>query len=285
MKAKDQSWRLKVWRLPLLDNLELFHGINMTHDYPLHVHEEYSVLLLLQGAETQTCRGTTITATPGKLMLSNSDEAHSSSSVKCEYRIIRISLKALSRIANEVLGRKVETPSFPSPVVHDSLSFRLLVQLHRKLERNVSFLEQESEFISTLGLLITRQSKHQSSLQPIGKEAHYIKMVRDYLKAHYAENISLSRLTSLTNLSPFYLLRVFHNQVGFPPHEYQTQVRIARARKLIRNGSSISQVALETGFFDQSHLSRNFRRIVGMTPGQYFSQSRLQRNIVQDSSN
>ncbi|MDQ2973966.1 MAG: AraC family transcriptional regulator [Acidobacteriota bacterium] len=285
MKTKDKSWRLKLWRLPLLDNLELFHGINMTHDYPLHVHEEYSVLLVLRGAESQTCRGTTHTATPGKLMLSNPDEAHSSSSVNCEYRIMRISLNTLRRITGEVLGRKLETPCFPSPVVEDSLSFRLLLQLHRKLERNASCLEQESEFVSTLGLLIARQKKHQSRLQPIGKEAHYIRMVRDYLKSHYAENISLSRLTSLTNLSPFYLLRVFHTQVGFPPHEYQTQVRIARARKLIRNGNSISQAALETGFFDQSHLSRNFRRIVGMTPGQYFSQSKLHSNIVQDPIN
>jgi AraC-like DNA-binding protein len=84
----------------------------------------------------------------------------------------------------------------------------------------------------------------------------------------------LTQLTSLTNLSPFYLLRVFHNRAGFPPHEYQTQVRIAHARKLIRNGTSLSQAALETGFFDQSHLSRNFKRIVGVTPRQYFSDRR-----------
>jgi len=60
---------------------------------------------------------------------------------------------------------------------------------------------------------------------------------------------------SITNLSPFYLLRVFRKQVGCPPHEYQTQVRIARARKLIRKGHSIAEVALESGFFDQSHFS------------------------------
>jgi AraC-like DNA-binding protein len=76
-------------------------------------------------------------------------------------------------------------------------------------------------------------------------------------------------------MSPFYLLRVFHNAVGVPPHEYQTQVRIAQARKLIRKGMSISQVALTTGFFDQSHLYRNFKRIVGVTPGQYLSQSKI----------
>jgi AraC-like DNA-binding protein len=71
-------------------------------------------------------------------------------------------------------------------------------------------------------------------------------------------------------LSPFHLLRVFRNRAGFPPHEYQTQVRIAHARRLIRAGVPLSQTAVETGFFDQSHLSRNFKRIVGVTPRQYF---------------
>jgi AraC-like DNA-binding protein len=272
-------WQLKYWRLPCPDNLELFHGSNMTHDYPPHVHEEYSILLLLKGAETHISRGATYTALPGQLMLNNADEAHSSSSLAAEYRIIRIGLKTLSQIGAEVFGPKFGTPYFCRPVVNDPLSFQRLLNLHQRLEQNASPLEQESELLSTLGLFLARQNRHQSIVPRRGKEMRHIKVVRDYLKSHYAENVSLSQLTGLTSLSPFYLLRVFHHQIGFPPHEYQTQVRIARARKLIRNGLTLSQVALETGFFDQSHLSRNFRRVVGMTPGQYLSQSK----IVQDS--
>lgn len=278
MKVNDNPSQLKRWQVALLDNLELFHGLNMTHDYPRHIHEEYSALLVLQGAETHICRGNSYKAFPGSLMLLNADEAHSSKSVKTEYRIIRINLKTLNRIGVEVVGRGFETPYFRNPVVKDSLSFRLLLSLHLKLEQNISPLEQESAFVSTIGLLIAQQNKRHPAPQPAGKEPHYINFVRDYLKSHFAENITLSQLASITNLSPFYLLRVFHNQVGFPPHEYQTQVRIAHARKLIRKGNSILQAALETGFFDQSHLSRNFRRIVGMTPGQYLSQYK----IVQD---
>ncbi|HEY4491998.1 MAG TPA: helix-turn-helix transcriptional regulator, partial [Acidobacteriota bacterium] len=104
-------------------------------------------------------------------------------------------------------------------------------------------------------------------------------MVREFLKVGYSKNISLSQLTSLTNLDRFYLLRVFANQVGVPPHEFQTQIRIAHARELIRRGHPICDAALRTGFFDQSHLSRHFKRIVGMTPGEYFSGC----NFVQES--
>jgi AraC-like DNA-binding protein len=157
-------------------------------------------------------------------------------------------------------------------VVDDALLFRSLLDLHLKLEQNISALEQESEFLSTMDLLLARINKKYRAARcttKAGSEDVYVRLLRDYLRSHYAENVSLTQLTSLTNLSPFYLLRVFHNRAGFPPHEYQTQVRIAHARKLIRSGTSLSQTALETGFFDQSHLCRNFKRIVGIAPRQY----------------
>lgn len=281
MKIKNKVSQWKFWRIPQLDNLELLHGSKITHFYPPHMHEEYCVVLVLKGTETNTYEGVSYTALPGHLALLNPEVAHSSESTGAVYRIFRIRPESLSRIEAEVCGRQSAPPCFSEPISKDARLFRLLLNLHLKLEENVSSLEQESEFIESFGLLLARQVKGRLTSQATGREPHYIKLVRDYLRSHYAENISLSQLTALTNLSPFYLLRVFHTQVGFPPHEYQTQIRIAHARKLLLAGRSISQAALETGFFDQSHLSRNFKRIVGLTPGQYSSQK---SNNVQDSS-
>lgn len=278
MIIKDNSWQLKFWRVPHLDNLELLHATNITYYYPRHMHEECSIVLILQGEETTTCRGTSCIARPGNLLVVNADEVHSSKSVGTEYRVIKISSKTLNLIGFELFGRNLDRPFSSQLVIKDPLIFRLLLGLHLKLEQNFSHLEQESEFISTIGQLITRRNKNCIVLQPLAKERYYVNLIRDYLRSHYAENVSLAQLTSITNLSPFYLLRVFRKQVGCPPHEYQTQVRITRARKLIRNGHLISEVALETGFFDQSHFSRNFKRIVGIPPGQYS----LQGKIVQD---
>ena len=274
------SWRLRYWRVPHLDNLELLHAANITYKYPPHIHEEYSIGLMLEGTEVTTCRGTSHTAIPGSVVLINADEVHSSRSIKTEYRIIKVRTKALKQIALALVGRHHESPCFPELVINDRLVYRQLLDLHLKLEQNVSALEQESEFITSIGLLLTRHTKDRFVPQSTGKEPHYVKLTRDYLRSHYAENVSLAQLTSITKLSSFHLLRVFRHQVGCPPHEYQTQLRIAHARKLMRKGSSISEVALETGFFDQSHFSRNFKRIVGVTPGQYFAQSK----IVQDTT-
>ncbi|HKQ53109.1 MAG TPA: AraC family transcriptional regulator [Pyrinomonadaceae bacterium] len=280
MKIKDDSSQWKFWRVPQLDGLELLCGSNITHEYPPHVHEEYCVLLMLKGAELTVCRGVSHIAHPGSLSFMNPDEVHSSRSVGAEYRIFRIKPNLFSRIVFESAGRDLGTPRFERLVVDDASLFRLLLKLHRKLEENLSSLEQESEFVAAMETLVRRQIANHPAIRPPGKEPRHVKTIRDYLKSHYAENVSLSQLTSITKLSPFYLLRVFHHQVGFPPHEYQTQVRIAHARKLLLEGRPISCVALETGFCDQSHLSRNFKRIVGMTPGQFSSQSK----IVQDST-
>ncbi len=64
-------------------------------------------------------------------------------------------------------------------------------------------------------------------------------------------------------------LRVFCKQVGLPPHAYLVQTRVARAKVLLSMRLPIAQVAADTGFTDQSHLNRHFKRIVGVTPRQY----------------
>jgi AraC-like DNA-binding protein len=187
--------------------------------------------------------------------------------------MLNIRPKVLDRLASDAAGRNIETFYFSKPVVKGYPVFRSLLNLHWKLEQKASPLEQESQFISVITSLLVQQFKY-PKLQPLGKESHRVKLLRDYIKSRYAENISLTELSSVANLSPFHLLRVFRNQVGIPPHEYQIHMRINEARNLLRNGHSIAETALKVGFFDQSHFSRNFKRITGMTPGYYLSYSK-----------
>jgi AraC-like DNA-binding protein len=96
-----------------------------------------------------------------------------------------------------------------------------------------------------------------------------VRRVRDYLAAHLAENVTLDQLAAVTDLSAFHLLRVFRAAVGLPPHAYLTQLRIAHAKRRLAQSQGVAQVAAETGFVDQSHLTKQFKRLVGVTPGQY----------------
>lgn|SRR5262249_1120127 len=100
-------------------------------------------------------------------------------------------------------------------------------------------------------------------------EQHNVGRVRDYIHAHYAEELSTANLAGLIGRSPYYLIHAFHRCMGMPPHGYQNVLRVNEAQKQLRQGAIIADVALACGFYDQSHMNRLFRRVLGTTPGVY----------------
>jgi len=96
-----------------------------------------------------------------------------------------------------------------------------------------------------------------------------VRRARDYLDANSARGVTLSDLTSQVGLSPYYLLRVFRDNVGMPPHAYLESVRIQHAQRLLKQGEPLAAVAHDLGFSTQSHFTTSFRSIIGVTPGQY----------------
>ena len=81
--------------------------------------------------------------------------------------------------------------------------------------------------------------------------------------------MTLDALADHANTDKFHLCRAFRAQVGLPPHAYLTRLRIMRAKELLAAGVKPGEVAQQVGLYDQSQLNRHFRRIVGMTPGQF----------------
>jgi AraC-like DNA-binding protein len=81
--------------------------------------------------------------------------------------------------------------------------------------------------------------------------------------------LDLNALAVASGLSRFQTLRAFKRRYGLPPHTYHLRVRLGLAQKRLREGLEPARVAAELGFVDQSHLTRHFRRFVGVTPGQY----------------
>lgn len=90
--------------------------------------------------------------------------------------------------------------------------------------------------------------------------------VREYLQAHLGEPIPTAVLAPMSGLTEWGLIRAFHLEFGLPPHAYHLRLRLAAASELLSQGLSVSTVAYECGFADQSHLSRKFKEIYGLTP-------------------
>lgn len=93
--------------------------------------------------------------------------------------------------------------------------------------------------------------------------------VRDYLHDTPTIALDLTELATQLNMSRFRMLRAFKRRFGVPPYLYQLQLRLGLAQKALRDGKSLAEVAADYGFFDQSHLTRHFKRQLGVTPAKY----------------
>lgn len=90
--------------------------------------------------------------------------------------------------------------------------------------------------------------------------------IRDFLRAHQGEQVTTAELARLSGLTEWHLIRAFHREFGLPPHAYHMRLRLAAAGELLSQGLGVSTAAYECGFADQSHLSRQFKDVYGLTP-------------------
>ncbi len=100
---------------------------------------------------------------------------------------------------------------------------------------------------------------------------------KKYIEERFNEDVRLEHLEAEVGLSRFYLVRRFRAEVGMPPHAYQLAMRLDRAKTLVVSGMALADVAARCGFTDQSHLTRHFRRAVGVAPGAYARSAGVRR--------
>ncbi|NHZ45870.1 AraC family transcriptional regulator [Nitratidesulfovibrio liaohensis] len=182
--------------------------------------------------------------------------------------------------------RPATLPRFRAPVVDCAQSMAAWSALYDAVSRGGSVLEKQSLLVQAAELLLARHclpvsgagsaTTHAPPAEapPLETAASLettviVKAVRRHLRDHMADPVRLDDLARLAGRSRCHLLRMFQQATGLPPHAYQTQLRVEAAKGLLAAGHSISHVAAETGFSDQSHFSRVFRDLTGATPRQY----------------
>jgi len=103
-----------------------------------------------------------------------------------------------------------------------------------------------------------------------------LRSVIEYIEGHLGSDPTLEEMAAVARLSPYHFARQFRSATGLPPHQFVIARRVERAKQLMQEGGfSLAQVAMNAGFSDQSHLSRHFKRLVGVTPGQFLTPARI----------
>ena len=267
----------KIWSVPHLDGLQLLRATFVTYSFKRHMHDYFVVGMVEEGIQRFAYgRDQYVTPTTGLIVI-NPGEAHTGEAAipsGFHYRALYPEAETMRQIASEVKGRSQSIPFFSQPVIRDAELFDEMRRMHTRLEANLPTLEHESRYLWALAQLIRRHAETRPDLKALKSERAEVRRIRAYIEQHYAEDIKLADLTALVSWSPYYLLRVFHNEVGLPPHAYLENVRVREAQRLLAGKSSIADVAYDTGFSSQSHFTTTFKRLIGVTPGQYAKEMR-----------
>jgi AraC-like DNA-binding protein len=257
----------KIDIIPELQNLEITQTTYLNHEFPRHLHETYVIEVVTKGTVEFECGSKRYLAPAGSLILFHPGDVHTGRSL-CNQTVTYSSFCPTAdwmRWFLKTTDCRERTIVFPSPTMNDPKVARLLKAAHDALQNQFEMLHSESLMTLAFSYLL----QNQDPLPRKANEPRAIQIAKEYLTAKFSEQIHLTDLAQTSGLSPFYFLRSFQKAIGLTPHEYLCNLRVERARKLLASGTSISDAAVQTGFFDQSHLHRHFRRYLGITPGQY----------------
>ncbi len=270
-KSASRSGASRFWRIQELRNLELLHVKTADREFPREIHDEYEITYIERGAGYLQHGGREYLVRPDSIVVIGPGEAHrfKPSDGPWAFRTFFTAGSSLADVASSASDRLPADPRFALPVIQDKALGQSLQRLHILLEHPGCLLEQEQTAVVTGARLVLQYSRPDSSLRQFGSERTGIEHAREYLQAHYQRNVSLTKLAAIAGLSPFHFLRAFRQHVGMPPHASLVQIRINLAKKMLRDGRASVDVALTTGFSDQSHFCRHFHAHAGITPLEY----------------
>ncbi|MFF3464688.1 AraC family ligand binding domain-containing protein [Streptomyces sp. NPDC001984] len=247
--------------------LDLLTARFRQHVYAPHAHEEFTIGVCVDGSEVIDYRGGHIRTGPGSIVVLAPGEMHTGGPATLTDGYAYRALYAdPALLADGTLGG---LPHFREPLLDDpelAAAFRLA---HTELSACPDPLEAESRVPWLLTALARRHSTASSAPDRIPGAATIALRVRDRLADDLTAPPTLADLAADAGLSRYQLLRAFRTTMGIPPYAWLAQHRVNRARGLLESGLRPAEVASLVGFADQAHLTRWFRRVLGVTPAAY----------------
>jgi AraC-like DNA-binding protein len=276
MTHADRSEWSRSWHDPQL-GLRLLQAHHINHAYPPHSHDYYVVCIIDRGRQSFTHERRRYVTPPGGIILINPGEVHTGEAAAAGGFVMRCLYPTVAQVqaaVADLYGRHQALPAFRQVRVDDHTAHTRIAQAHAALVGEAHPLERETRLAAALAHLVEHYEDVRAAPYGPRPERTAVEKARRLIDERYAEGLSLSELAAHTALSPYYLVRVFRAAYGLPPHAYLDNVRIRHAERLIAAGKPLAMVAAETGYSSQSHLTRRFRQIIGVTPGQYARHAR-----------
>jgi len=241
-----------------------------THEYPPHTHQAFVVAVTEQGGSVIKSRGRIEEAHRSALFVFNPAEPHAGWmgwSQRWRYRSLYLTQAAIDTLARQ-LG--IETvPYFTHNLFRDADLIDGFLSLHRALEESRDVFHERELLVATFGRLFQRHGSGGGRVEAPPRDQALLRAALDHMRARYADDLRLQDIAEPVGLTAFQLIGLFRRASGLTPHAYLTQIRLSAACRGLRRGLPIADVAAAAGFYDQSALTRHFKRCYGITPRQF----------------
>ncbi|MFB6520558.1 helix-turn-helix domain-containing protein [Streptomyces sp. NPDC056401] len=260
---------VSAWRPRVAGVVEVFHARFTAHAYPMHVHDAWTLLIVDDGAvrydldrHSRGTPGDTVSLLPPQV-------PHNGSAATPHGFRKRVVYLDTSVLDERFIGAAVDGPDLADPVLR-----RRVGQLHRVLAAPGDEFEAESR-LALIGERLRTLLRPRLELpgagdaSPPGLGIGLARSLRELLDERAAGGLSLEEAAGLLQAHPAHLVRAFSGAFGIAPHQYLVSRRVSLARRLLLDGRPAAEVAVAAGFYDQSHFTRHFKRVVGTTPGRY----------------
>jgi len=262
---------INYWRHPSLSGIELSQAEFTHFSFDKHVHLDYHLGVVTQGAQQFINKGSRYQLGQHGLSTLNPDETHDGQSRDAEgYRVkvMSIPVDFMNAISQE-MGQA--THFFNAPMIDDPALYQYFIQLHNLLtQEQCTELAAESHLLNLMQLLLSRHPAGTLKQgQDQGLSWQQLNLIKQKIHDEPWQNTQLEGLANEVNLSKFQFLRQFKQATGMTPHAYLKRVRLELAKKSLTHGSLVVDVAQQLGFFDQSHLNKAFKQAFLLSPVQF----------------
>lgn len=264
-RSTEKDW---VRHAPLSSKVERFEAFFGAHAFDPHQHDTYAIGRTLSGVHQFQYRGETRLCLPGETMIVHPDEPHdgcAGSETGLRYRGVYVPPSLVQQI---VKGKPL--PFFKASVTRDPRLAAAADALLNTLDAELDPLAEDDalyRLVTTLAELAE---------QPLAKTtAHFAAAARarEYIDDNLDRSITLDDLADCAGRDRWSLSHDFRLFFGTSPHRYLTLRRLDRVKQLAHAGRTLSDASVEAGFFDQSHMSRHFKKAFGLSPSRWCNPS------------
>ena len=254
--------------LPFIEARAVQDGRHVCYDK--HSHAHFSIGAITGGHSHYLNQRSLQEVGPGSLVLMNPEEVHACNPIADQpwsYLMFYLDTDWL-RSQQEEAGLGSEFRPFDMTASRDPLLYQGLQHLHHQLVQGPDPLAREVACHLFSRQLLARLTPASWDERP----PQHLQRAAELMQDDSASPLSLSQLSAVAGLTPSHFVRAFSQHYGMTPHAYLLDRRIRHARTLLKQGQPLAEVALASGFADQAHFQRQFKRRVAATPGQYRTQ-------------